>query len=187
MDKQERMNVLYLKDKQFLHLQEIIKTLTGVDVQKDKSRIQHIVNAKMIYAIILRDAGYGCSVISRSMVMHHATILHYFKSFDGYVKSDVQFRNSYERIKSEFNREYDPIYYLSEVELKKELISLRIKNELVSSELELCKKNLSEQGKRSKKFDDIFKCIEQRTRPGTEDRVLLKINQMYNGIYSHRN
>jgi hypothetical protein len=74
----------------------------------------------MIYANVLRECGYGCSVISKSILMNHATILHYFKTFPFYIKTDVVLRNNYERIKSEFNKEYDPVYYLSENELKNE-------------------------------------------------------------------
>ena len=103
-------------------------------------------NAKMIYAEVLRDLGYGCSIIAKSLKMNHATILHYFKVFPGYIASDSLLRNNYERIKSEFDKEYDPIYYLSDNELK----------------------NL----------------IESRTRVGTDEEILSKLNRFYNGVYN---
>jgi len=172
-----------LKEEQFSHLRTIVKTLLGVDVRKDRSRVQHNVNAKMIYATILGEAGYGCSVIAKSMLMNHASILHYFKNFKWYVKTDVQLRNNYERIKSEFNKNYDPIYYASENELKKELISLRIRNKELSSETEKLSLRLKEFQEKDKRLQDLFKVIQERTRVGTEDVILHKLNQFYNGIY----
>ncbi len=137
----------------------------------------------MIYATILGEAGYGCSVIAKSMLMNHASILHYFKNFKWYVKTDVQLRNNYERIKSEFNKNYDPIYYASENELKKELISLRIRNKELSSETEKLSLRLKEFQEKDKRLQDLFKVIQERTRVGTEDVILHKLNQFYNGIY----
>ncbi len=96
------------------------------------------------------------------------------------------FRNNYERIKSEFNKEYDPVYYLSENELKKEAISLRIEKETLTSELELIKEKLSLIQTKRNRFGKIYDTIEQRTKSGSEDRILLKINQMFNGVYDHR-
>lgn len=114
--------------------------------------------------------------------MNHATILHYFRNLDGYIKTDVILRNNYERIKSEFNKEYDPVYYLSENELKKEVFSLRIKNKDLSSELEEVKESLAQYRNKENRFKDIFKMVEDRTKEGKEQEVLKKLNHMYNGI-----
>ena len=65
------------KHEEFSYLKTIIRDLLGVDVLEDKSRVQQVVNAKMIYAYILKEKGYGCSVIAKSMGMNHATVLHY--------------------------------------------------------------------------------------------------------------
>ena len=186
MQMKKEIEKLYYKEEQFNHLQVIIETLLGVDVTTTRSRLRHVVNSKMIYANILYECGYGCSVIARSLKMNHASMLHYFKVFDGYQKSDSMFRNNYERIKSEFNKEYDPVYYLSENELKKEAISLRIEKETLTSELELIKEKLSLIQTKRNRFGKIYDTIEQRTKSGSEDRILLKINQLFNGVYDHR-
>ncbi len=34
-----------------------------------------------------------------------------------------------------------------------------------------------------KRFKDLFKVIQERTRLGTEDVILHKLNQFYNGVY----
>jgi hypothetical protein len=180
----QELETLFLRGEQFSHLKEIIKTILNVDVKRDRNRMQHTVNCKMIYANILKECGYGCSVISKSIVMNHATILHYFKTFPFYVKTDVALRNNYERIKSEFNKEYDPVYYLSENELKNEVFSLKIKNKDLSSDLETCQSRLTELEKHKARFETIFKLVEERTKPGTEDHVLKKLNHFFNGVYT---
>ena len=177
------LQTLYLKEEEFSHLREIVKTLSGVEIKDNKNRMQHIVDSKMIYANILHEKGYGCSVIARYMGMNHATILHYFKKFPWYLKTDVPLKNKYERIKSEFNKEYDPVYYLSENELKKEVFSLRIENELLSSELEKLTSDLSVFHKREGRLQNIYKVIEERTRIGSEDKILNKLIRFYNGVY----
>ena len=73
------------KHEEFSYLKTIIRDLLGVDVLEDKSRVQQVVNAKMIYAYILKEKGYGCSVIAKSMGMNHATVLHYFKTIPWYL------------------------------------------------------------------------------------------------------
>tara|TARA_R110001592_G_scaffold355102_1_gene655384 strand:- start:1147 stop:1635 length:489 start_codon:yes stop_codon:yes gene_type:complete len=162
----------------------VIDTLLGVNVKKTKQRLRHIVNAKMIYAEVLRDLGYGCSIIAKSLKMNHATILHYFKVFPGYIASDSLLRNNYERIKSEFDKEYDPIYYLSDNELKKEIISLRIEKELLTSELSNANSALFIIETKENRFKDIFDLIESRTRVGTDEEILSKLNRFYNGVYN---
>jgi len=162
----------------------VIKTILGVDVRKERKRYHNIVNAKIIYSQILHEAGYGCSVIAKSMIMNHATVLHYFRKFPWYVKTDVQLRNNYEKCKSEFNRVYDPIYYLTENELKKELISLRIEKEKLSSELEKLNAIVTESEVKSARLTPLFNIVEQRTRVGTEEEILRRLNQFYNGVYN---
>ena len=147
--------------------------------------MQHIVNAKMIFANILHEKGYGCSVIARYLGMNHATILHYFRKFPWYKKTDVVLRNNYERIKSEFMKEYDPVYYLSENELKKEVFSLRIKNKELSSDLERTQNSLVRIKKKEDRLQNLYKLIEERTRLGTEEEVLHKLIRFYNGIYDY--
>ncbi len=165
-------------------MREIVKTILGVEVKNNRSRLRHVVNAKMIYAYILhKHCGMGCSVIARSMNCNHATILHYFKTIPWYLKTDISLHRSYEKIKSEFIEEYNPVYYMSEIELKKELISLRIENKNLSSQLDKLSSDLSKAKESKEKFPKLVQIIRERTRPNTEDMVAHKITQLYNGIY----
>jgi hypothetical protein len=138
----------------------------------------------MIYAYILhKNCGMGCSVIARSMNCNHATVLHYFKNIPWYLKTDLGLHRSYERIKSEFLEEYNPVYYMTEIELKKELISLRIENKKLSSQLSKSSKELIKAKESKERFPSLVQIVMERTRPETEAMVAHRLNQFYNGVY----
>jgi len=178
------MEILMRKEQEINFLREIIKTILGVEVKNNKSRLRHVVNAKMIYAYILhKHCGMGCSIIARSMNCNHATILHYFKTIPWYLKTDISLHRSYEKIKSEFIEEYNPVYYMSEIELKKELISLRIENKDLSSRLSKLTAKLESLEQESNKITKLVKIVKERTRPGTEEMIAHRMNQFYNGVY----
>jgi hypothetical protein len=178
------VEILMRREQEISFLREIIKTLLGVDVKTNRTRVRDVVNAKMIYSWILHnECGMGCSVIAKSLVMNHATVLHYFKTVPWYLKTDLTLHRNYERIKSEFLQEYDPVYYMSEIELKKELISLRIENKDLSSRLSKLTTKLESLKKESNKLPKLIKIVKERTRPGTEEMIAHRMNQFYNGVY----
>lgn len=172
------------KEQEIGFLQEIIKTHLGVDVANNKCRVRQVINAKMIYASLLHDhCGMGCSVIAKSMSMNHASILYYFKNIQGYLKSDGLLNRSYQRIRSEFITEYNPVYYMTEIELKKELISLRVENKKLSSLLSKASLELSDLQKDNDRVLPLIRMIKQRTKRGTEKLIEHRLNQFYNGVY----
>lgn len=147
--------------------------------------MQQVVDSKMIFANILQQKGYGCSVIAKYMGMNHASILHYFKKFPWYLKTEAGLRNNYERIRAEYFNEYDPVYYLSENELKKELFSLRFDNKKLSSQLSKVEDQLANVTRREDRLGEIFQLITERTRPNTEPTILSKLRRFYNGVYDN--
>ena len=164
------------------HLRDIIRIVLGVDVRNAKSRHRHVVNARMIYAHILYKGGWGYSSIGRAMVKHHATIIHYVKNFDNYLMSDPELRRSYTEIKNSFDGEITDQLYLSEDELKKELILLRKENKSLSLHITNLEEELRSDVYNNKRLKDIYKIVEQRTNIGTEEEVKWAINRMYNGL-----
>ena len=60
---------------------------------------------------------------------------------------------------------------------------MRIRNKELSSETEKFSLRLKEFQEKDKRFQELFKVIQERTRIGTEDVILHKLNQFYNGIY----
>ncbi len=174
-----------IQRKEFQHLRVLIEAILGINVRDEQSRKQEVVNARMIYANILKEQGFGCSVIAKSIRKTHATVIHYFKQFEWYTQSDDQLNNNFKRIKREYRKEYDPIQEMSDAELKKELSSLRTENKKLYSEQQFLTLELTEEKKKNKRLYSIFSLIEERTKIGSEDDVLRKLNTFYNGVYDY--
>lgn len=164
------------------HLRDVIKLVLGVDVRTAKSRKRMVVNARMIYSYILYKNGLGYSAIGKCLVKHHATVIHYVKNFENYIKGDPELRRSYIEIKDSFSGDVLDQLYLSEDELKKELILLRKENKSLSLHITNLKEELRSVVYNNKRLNDIYKIVEQRTKVGTEEDVKWAINRMYNGI-----
>lgn len=176
-----------IKKKEFQHLRVIIQALLGVDVVNDTSRVQHNVNARIIYSNILRQQGFGCSLIASSINKNHATILHYFKQFKWYLKTDEELSNGYSSVMKEYGVEYNPIYSMTDQELKKKLISLTNENKKLYSSNEILLEQINKEKTRQKRLQDIYSLIDERTRKGSEEEVLSKLKTFYNGVYDYRN
>lgn len=180
-------NTTETSNKEFTYLKSVIQDVLGVDVSEDKRRNREVVDAKMIYAYILQDKGYGCSDISRSIDMHHSSILHYLKGIGFYIKVDRKISSKYEMCKEEYYKEYDPIKYLSSVDLKKELISLRIENKLLSSTSRELRAELEGVNEMQKRLGPLYNIVRERTRIGTENNIVSELNKFYNGVYFYKN
>ena len=167
-----------------LFLRDLIKSLLKVDVKLSRTRKREVVNARMIYSYILRNCGWGYSAIGRSVVKDHATIMHYVRCFENYMKSDSELRNSYNLILSEFNSRDQSVVFLTEDELKKELIQLRNENKKLSLKIIDLNKELKSRVEKDDRLENIYKIITQRTIKGQEDKIESLINRMYNGGYS---
>lgn len=75
-------------------------------------------------------------------------------------------------------------------ELKKELYALNKDNKLLHCkvldkdiELDNAKSYAKDLKIRDGRLENIFKLVEERTRVGTEDNILIKLNRFYNGVY----
>jgi hypothetical protein len=186
-EKSEYTKLMIKNHQEFNFLKGIIKDILGIDVENNKSRIREVVNAKMIYASLLQDRGYGCSTISKTIGCNHATILHYNKNFKFYIKTDSSLRYNHNLIQEEYSSDYTTTSLLTLQEIKKELILLRIENKRLHSSVSKLQrdlgilKNQDEFG--NDRMTDIFKVVRQRTRVGGEDAVLKKLNIFYNGLY----
>ena len=64
-----------IQRKEFQHLRVLIEAMLGINVRDERSRRQDIVNARIIYANILKEQGFGCSIIAKSIRKNHALSL----------------------------------------------------------------------------------------------------------------
>lgn len=166
----------------FTHLSKSIKSVLGVDLKKARTRKRNVVNARMIYSYILHTKGWTYSSIARSLNKNHATIIHYVKNFNHYLMSDPELRKTYTLILNTFSEDLSDLFYLSEDELKKELILLREQNKILSLRVVELEDDLNSALSRNERLKDIYKVIEERTKVGQEEEMMWSINRLYNGI-----
>mgnify|MGYP003649012653 FL=1 len=173
MNSKTKEIILRKRKEDFDTLKSIIFTLLGVDIITSKRRFRHIVNAKMIYSYLLHKQGYGCSVISKSIDMNHATVLHYYRTMENYMKTDFELVRNYELCKKACYGKADPVDYLSTIELKKEVLVLRQENTVMLFKLNAEK----DKDERLKVLYDI---IRERTKEGHEKEMAVKLTRLYN-------
>ena len=145
----------------------------------NKSRKRNVVNARVIFSQILKERGYGSSCIGKALDKNHATVLHYFNSFQWNESQDDDLKIGYDVVKSEFEKEYDPLYGLSEPDLKKEIFTLRSKNKKLYSQIIDTKILLSKEKKKDTRLEDIMYLIRERTVRGSEEQILRKLKSRY--------
>jgi len=62
---------------------------------------------------------------------------------------------------------------------------LRTENKKLYSAQQFLTLELTEEKKKNKRLCSIFSLIEERTKIGSEDDVLRKLNTFYNGVYDY--
>ncbi len=157
-------------------LASIVEVVFGSDVYC-RSRLRHIVDGRMVFALLLEEQGVGCAEIGRILDRNHATVLHYFRRGNALLETDARFRKNYMLCREQYVGE-DPVYYYDAPELRKKFIELR--GELDDMRDLLLKK--TEREKQERRLQPILDLVRTRTTRGKEDEVLLKINRLYNGL-----
>jgi len=157
------------------HLREIVNIHFKIDIMS-KCQKKDYVDARMIYSKILIEKGYGPSVIGNILDKNHASIINYRKKVDWYLKSDKTLMASYRRCKDSFYMDYDPIYDLTNVELKHEILKLRDRLRIQvdkNNQLRIEKKRL----------EPLFRIVRERTKLNTEEEICKRLIRMFNGVY----
>ena len=153
----------------------------GVDIS-NPTRTRNHVNARMTFAYFMRKKGYSFTRIGAMLGKDHATIIHYLKNIEWYMKTDVEFREKFNLAYEDCYIEDATIHLLNEDELIKEVFSLRKEIKSLHSQIDSLKLEQLETKKESNRLKPIIDMINQRTRVGTEELVYNKLNVMYNGI-----
>lgn len=166
-------------------LRALIEINLGVDVREDRSRKRHVVDARLIYANILKQQGLGCAQIARSLRKDHATILHYFKVFNTYISTDLILKDTYQKITDLFEDELNSNPLVDENDLKKELYVLRNLIKSLTSANRILNSKLRKKKRTEERLQDIFSLIEDRTKEGSENEILNKLTRFYNGVYDY--
>ena len=78
----------------FKKLRQAVNSVFGVNIL-DKCRKRNYVDARMVYAKILRDERTPYQVIGQSLLKNHASIVYYIKSIDWLLEHDKLLRRKY--------------------------------------------------------------------------------------------
>lgn len=172
-------------------LMDIINRHMDIDL-RDRCRKRPHVDARRIYCRILRDRGYRLSKISKYINRDHTNVIHLLKNWDTIISTDELLSRRYTYIEKTLE---EMLGY--NVETDEDMIDYLINQKLTEHVEELTEKlaKLTEQNKElrrdisisqttaisKRRFDRIFRLIEERMKVGTEDDVYIRINRMFNG------
>jgi hypothetical protein len=158
-------------------IKSIVNNVCNINIE-NASRKRELVEGRIIYAKLMRSAGYPVVKIGKSIKKDHATILHYSKIFDFLLKTVRPFRMNYERCSSLFFNNLDTVRQDDFVDYKAEYMLYKEENERMKSVVE----KAEELQDRYNRVKDIVELIIERTPIGKEDIVHKKVNAILNGI-----
>lgn len=166
-------------------LKFIIEYVFEVDIL-NKVRKRQYVDARMVFAKILQNEGYGSTPIAKFLKKDHATIIHYFKSVNSILKFDQLLMDRYLYAKDMYlnkketptSSEKEPV--LTNKEKKQQIKIIGLNDEI--DKLMLEKSNLMNIVNKRKRLSEIIEFIDKQTPHGQEYYVMRKLNAMFNGL-----
>lgn len=165
-----------------LQLKKIINQKFGVDINTN-TRKRDFVNARLVYAKILRERGYTFESIARSINRDHATIIYYVRCAMHIFMQDKFLEKKYVECKELFFGSIDPTTIVSnEQVIPEDFSNLMSQINSLTAENDTLKYEIDERVKRFKRINRIINLIEERTHYGKEELVERKIREMFNGL-----
>ena len=124
----------------FKKLRTAVNTVFGVNILS-KCRKRNYVDARMVYAKILRDEKVSYQVIGKSLLKNHASIVYYVRCIDWLLEHDKLLRRKYRHCMSIINDDGDTALTMELSRYSKHELILWVKklkkqNNLLSLELE---------------------------------------------------
>jgi hypothetical protein len=147
-------------------VRNIVEMVTGVSILA-KNRKRFVVEARMIYSTLLREAGYSLPFIAETLDKDHTTIIHYVQSLKDLKETDMHTMRKYLRCRELFLSEKQPVNLVDDCE------NLRAEIYLLKEELAQLK--IADESRLMK----IIKLIEENTPVGHELIVERKIRKMF--------
>ena len=153
-----------------------VEIVMGIDIFTN-NRKRTVVESRMMYGLIMRELGHSLNQIGNYLKKDHTTIIHYQRTMNNLIDTDVNVLKTYIRCKELIDSQKQPVN-LSDP--KHELLKFRIKldklraeNMVLSAQLDEIK--VSDHGRVAK----ILKLIEDNTPLGHELIVERKIRKMF--------
>jgi hypothetical protein len=167
-----------MKDKQEMEsLKGIVEKAFDVNIMK-KNREREIVEARMVYAKILRDRGYSYKSIAVSLKKDHTTVIHYVQVIGFILTQDSRLLQRYVECKKEFmiDKEDFIAFKLTEKELGSRIEELT--NKVDSLLLE--RDEIIKIKKSNARLEIIIDMLKENIKEGQEKFYERKLNQIFN-------
>ena len=103
-----------------------------LDVDRRSRKHEYVVARAMCYKILKEECNMSVTYIGRRFNKNHATIMHSLKEFPYMVKYDPTLNEIYNKILKKWVQEADKFVDIMPKDIKKELIELREKNNLLN-------------------------------------------------------
>lgn len=170
-------------ESEMLSLKQIVDKVFEVDIFK-RSRYRKFIDARKVFANILRYRGYTISSIGRFLKKDHTTILYYTVDFDTLLGQEDKLNERYQVCLSSFLENRQPIVKeFTEKQLYDEI--RRLTNEVTElneriQKISLEKEYISKLLNGKSRFDNLVQYINQMTPPGQENLITNKIKRILN-------
>ena len=178
-------------------LKQIISDVFDVDID-ERTRLREVVDARRVYAKIMRDQGYSLSLVAGSFksVKNHATIIHYLKSLDdifaqdkklflGYIKCKEKMTGVKEKtLRADLEGYEEPVKEKTSEEIIDGMYKQIVKDmeRKINDLTERCNQ-LSSRNQEYSRIESIIKLVLDRTPKGSEERIEVLIRRMFNGLH----
>ena len=160
-------------------LKNVVNKIFEVDIMNG-SRKRNIVNARLVYAKILREHGQQLTAIGKSLNRDHTTVIHYLKNAETFMKHDSALNEKFIMARDVFYSENNfSLEYSTEEDLRGKIVELTDKLE----KFELKEEYVILSEAKYKRLKNIINLIEGRVKKGQELIAEYKINQMLNDFY----
>jgi len=167
-------------------LRKVVEEVFGLDIML-KNRSRQRVDARIVYAKILREHGYTFKQIGRLLVKDHSTIIHYCSMFDrGEIDYIPELKKKYRLCRDMFRGEAPIEHLYTKDELISELIKTKQELSLLHLKYEELKNYKQQRDMEEHKWGSIYRLIRERTPKYMEDAVERRINAMFNTNYDYQ-
>jgi hypothetical protein len=167
-------------------IKDIVQEVMKVNLL-DRKRHARIVEARMIFSLMLRENGFTYKAIGRYLRRDHSTIMYYHIIIKDLMQVDMGIVKNYTKCKEQFlikedylNLENNKEYLLSEVSMLRNKVKLlEMDNRCLISEKENLIKEFTFDNKN--RLTKVFKFIDDNTPDGREHIIYRRIKKCFNG------